>query len=264
MKNTEASLLLWRLEWVNTYRVCSRETYENFLFRFHPSLKRSENAPESEADNKPSATMAATQRTNKEMQIKSKAALAKATDPLEKLQLACLSRGATGIKGLARKFKIMDDDGNRSIDFKEFEKGLREYGLTEFDKATMQEVFQIFDKDGSGTIDFDEFLVKLRPPMSQHRKALIFQAFDKLDKTGDGIITVEDLRGVYNVKKHPKYLNGEWTEDQCLKVFLDSFDSQDKDGKITKDEFQNYYSGVSASVDSDAYFDLMMKQAWKL
>lgn len=59
-------------------------------------------APESEADNKPSATMAATQRTNKEMQIKSKAALAKATDPLEKLQLACLSRGATGIKGLAR------------------------------------------------------------------------------------------------------------------------------------------------------------------
>ena len=61
-----------------------------------------------------------------------------------------------------RKFKIMDDDGNRSIDFKEFEKGLREYGLTEFDKATIQEVFEKFDKDGSGTIDFDEFLVKLR------------------------------------------------------------------------------------------------------
>ena len=61
-----------------------------------------------------------------------------------------------------RKFKIMDDDGNRTIDFKEFEKGLREYGLTEFDKPTMQEVFQKFDNDGSGTIDFDEFLVKLR------------------------------------------------------------------------------------------------------
>jgi hypothetical protein len=48
------------------------------------------------------ATMACTQRTNKEMQIKSKQALQKATDPLEKLQLACLARGATGIKGLAR------------------------------------------------------------------------------------------------------------------------------------------------------------------
>ena len=69
--------------------------------------------------------------------------------------------------------------------------------------------------------------------MSNARKNLINQAFVKLDRTGDGIITVEDLKGVYNVKKHKKYMNGEWTEEQCLRQFLDSFDSQDKDGKVT-------------------------------
>ena len=68
--------------------------------------------------------------------------------------------------------------------------------------------------------------------MSKHRKDLIFQAFQKLDKSGDGVVTVEDLKGVYSVKKHPKYLNGEWTEEKCLRGFLDSFDSQDKDGKV--------------------------------
>ena len=68
--------------------------------------------------------------------------------------------------------------------------------------------------------------------MSNHRKDLINQAFRKLDKSGDGIVTVEDLKGVYNVKKHPKYLNGEWTEDRCLRQFLDTFDSNDKDGKV--------------------------------
>lgn len=69
--------------------------------------------------------------------------------------------------------------------------------------------------------------------MSQGRKDLIMQAFKKLDKTGDGQITVEDLKGVYNVKKHKKYLNGEWTEDQCLREFLDSFDTPDnKDGVV--------------------------------
>ena len=36
--------------------------------------------------------------------------------------------------------------------------------------------------------------------MSRNRKSLIAQAFRKLDKTGDGIVTIDDLRGVYNAK----------------------------------------------------------------
>lgn len=61
------------------------------------------------------------------------------------------------------------------------------------------------------------------------------QAFRKLDKTGDGVITIEDLRGVYNAKHHPKYQNGDWTEDQVFRAFLDNFDSPyDKDGKVSE------------------------------
>lgn len=62
------------------------------------------------------------------------------------------------------------------------------------------------------------------------------EAFRKLDKTGDGVITIQDLQGVYNAKYHPKYQNGEWTEDQVFRTFLDSFDSPyDKDGKVPED-----------------------------
>lgn len=69
--------------------------------------------------------------------------------------------------------------------------------------------------------------------MSQARKEVVMQAFRKLDKTGDGVITIEDLRGVYNAKSHPKYQNGEWTEEQVFRKFLDNFDSPyDKDGQV--------------------------------
>ena len=208
--------------------------------------------------------MAATSRSNYELKRASKEALDRTTDGVEKLRLACLARGASGIKGLGRTFRVFDDDGNKSLDFQEFKKGLRDYGI-HMDPQEVQEIFDAFDRDGSKVLDFDEFLVALRPPMTKGRKKIVHKAFNKLDKTGDGLITNDDLRGVYDVTKHPKFVSGEWSEDECFRNFLKCFDSPcDCDGVITLDEFINYYSGVSASVDNDAYFDLMIRSAYKL
>lgn len=60
--------------------------------------------------------------------------------------------------------------------------------------------------------------------MSKARRNLVSEAYRKIDKNKDGHITVDDLKGVYCVKKHPKYLSGEWNEEKCLREFLDSFD----------------------------------------
>ncbi|XP_070599546.1 calcyphosin-like protein [Erythrolamprus reginae] len=208
--------------------------------------------------------MAGTARHDREMSIQAKKRLANTSDPIERLRLQCLARGSAGIKGLGRVFRIMDDNNSRTLDFKEFMKGLHDYAVL-IDKDEAERIFQIFDKDRNGTIDFDEFLLTLRPPMSNARKEVIMQAFRKLDKTGDGVITIEDLQGVYNVKHHPKYQNGEWSEDKVFRTFLDNFDSPyDKDGQVTTEEFMNYYAGVSASIDTDVYFIVMMKNAWKI
>jgi hypothetical protein len=95
--------------------------------------------------------------------------------------------------------------------------------------------------------------------MSSIRLKLIKMAFDKLDRFRDEKITVDDLKSFYNVKKNPKYLNGEWSEEQCLKSFLDSFEIEfHKNNMISYDDFINYYAGVSASIEHDCYFDVIL------
>ncbi len=52
-------------------------------------------------------------------------------DPiLAKLKSQLAGRGAKGIIGLGRAFRIMDDDGSRTLSFAEFKKGIKEVGLS--------------------------------------------------------------------------------------------------------------------------------------
>ena len=54
------------------------------------------------------------------------------------------------------------------------------------------------------------------------------------------------------------------SEEEVFAKFLESFGDQDGDGLISKEEWYNYYCGISASVDSDEEFVLIITNAWKL
>ncbi|XP_074594261.1 calcyphosin-like protein isoform X2 [Brevipalpus obovatus] len=187
-----------------------------------------------------------------------------AREPIHRIRLACLARGATGILEFGRVFRRFDNDASGSLKMDEFTQGVQECGLNLTDEE-MSELFAQFDADNSGSVDYNEFLRAIRPPLNQHRLSLIDLAFTKLDATKDGKIEIDDLKHHYNVHNHPDYLNGKRTEEEILKDFLAKFEQGGIiDGVITKEEFIDYYSGLSASIDNDMYFDLIMRQAWKL
>ena len=90
-----------------------------------------------------------------------------------------------------------------------------------------------------------------------------------LDRTGNGIVDLEDVKGVYNARNHPDVRSGKKTEDEILVEFLDTFEAHHatykedtRDHRINFEEFVEYYNHVSASIDDDRYFELMMNNSW--
>jgi Ca2+-binding EF-hand superfamily protein len=182
------------------------------------------------------------------------------------------ARGTRGILGLARLFKIIDDDNSKSLNLQEFAKVLKDLRL-DFQAPEAKRLFDLFDRDRSGQIDYDEFLRGVRGPLSENRTNVIRAAFNKLDANKSGDITLEDVRGVYNAKNHPAVRAGKKTEDEILAEFLDTFeqhhalhtgDSRGRNNTVTFEEFTEYYANISCSIDDDRYFDQMIRTAWNL
>jgi Ca2+-binding EF-hand superfamily protein len=113
----------------------------------------------------------------------------------------------------------MDDDNSKSLNKPEFNKAMQDFALG-FTPKQCSDLFDYFDVDNGGTISYDEFLRAVRGPMNMARKKCVAQAFKKLDKDGNGWIDINDVRGVYNAKKHPDVIAGKKSEDDILKEFL--------------------------------------------
>lgn len=73
------------------------------------------------------------------------------------------SRGARGIIGLQKQFKIMDDDRSMDLDQYEFKKAIKDFRVGVSDRDA-DRLFNIFDRDRSGKISYDEFLRSVRVP----------------------------------------------------------------------------------------------------
>jgi Ca2+-binding EF-hand superfamily protein len=182
---------------------------------------------------------------------------------LTKIKSLIRERGNTGIRALGRLFRIIDDRGNGLLDREEFRYGLQDFGIALTDEE-FGLVMDQFDRNGDGVISFDEFLVTIADPPNDYRKSLINAAFDKLDNTKDGQVTIEDVQNRYDAKGHPDVVSGRKTEKEVLEGFMSLWDTQNKDGVVTRSEFTQYYSEISAGIEDDDYFANMIGAAWGL
>lgn len=186
---------------------------------------------------------------------------------IEKLKKEFKARGTgnnISLLNLKRRFKIMDDDGSGNLCFNEFKKALKEFAW-EYTDNDYRALFDYFDRDSSGTISYEEFIYGVRDKLKENRLNLVLQAFNLLDTSGDGIISFDEIASKYDCSKHPDVLSGKKTPQKVYHEFMSTFeDSKTADGKITKEEFIDYYTNLSVGIENDDYFELMMRNSWHI
>jgi len=173
---------------------------------------------------------------------------------METVRTALAARGGTTFRHLAREFRIMDDNRDQRLSFTEFHEGLTDLGLRHFGWTLVQwqGLFGLFDSDGSGNVDMTEFLKGVRGSLNADRRVFVDKAFSILDKSRTGTITMRDMQQTYK------------GEPEQIKCVMHAFGDKNHDGEITRDEWYDYYSGLSANFDTDQEFELMMRNAWHI
>jgi hypothetical protein len=79
------------------------------------------------------------------------------------------------------------------------------------------------------------------------------------------------LQEAYGIEKNPHFMNGEWSRDRVIEKFFDDFlypgayrAGLDPSQRVSKQEFVDYYLGLSITIDRDIDFDYIMRNNWKI
>lgn len=172
-------------------------------------------------------------------------------------------KGLDSIMGLEKYYKSLDKDGNGRLEFPEFLEGMMQQNILRSDSECLA-IFKYFDEDNSGALDYREFMSVVKGKLSEARKAVVNEAFDFLDLSGDGVLQPEDLKQRYRSFAHPDVRAGIRSEEDTFKEFLEHFDTVCGDLTVSRVEFQRYYEGMSATIPNDKFFDTMIRNTWHL
>ena len=183
---------------------------------------------------------------------------------ISKLKGALKTFGALGYVTLERKFRALDQtDRSKLVTLSELKAVLKSMNITVLGEVETRQLFEHFDMRDLRAVDYDDFMRGIRDPLTTSRWNLIRAAFAQLDQDGRGVVDASLLAEHYDPSQHPEVIAGRCSPQHVLEEFLSTFDvGGEVSGKVTLPEFTSYYANLSANIDNDDYFELMLCGAW--
>lgn len=122
---------------------------------------------------------------------------------LNRIKLGLKQKGINGVLNLSTWFRKADKNKSLTLCRSEFCWVLKEAGF-HLTKNEFDNIFRYFDKNCDDEISYNEFMQLIRGEMNERRLNAVAIAFKKLDKVGNGKISFEEIKLLYDVSKHPE------------------------------------------------------------
>jgi len=128
-------------------------------------------------------------------------------------------------------------------------------------------LFNVLNKNNN-IISIDQLINLIKGNLDEKRKIIIVTIFEKIDSGKKGKISIQLLKEIFNAKNHPEVLKGIKSQEGVFEQFCNSLDlycevnDVQNNGSLTLENFIDYYSGVSACIHDDVYFENFLKGIW--
>jgi hypothetical protein len=191
----------------------------------------------------------------------------KVGDPLIDDFRDSMPKTVRGVLGFRQLFLALGGHREARIPVAELEAKISAFGL-HYRPENLERLYRNLDREKKGQLPIGVFVSAVRPGMAMARKDFAIQAFTLIERCCTGAIsgkpatvTLGDLLRLYDSQQHPEVLLGVMQPEEVKKEFAASWAVKEST-VITKDEFLEYYADLSACIDSDDYFELLVRNAW--
>ena len=163
------------------------------------------------------------------------------------------------------KLKSYEDQNTKSIFFEDFIRTLQEMRIN-LPSEILLSFFNSLNPDFNNRVSLNNLINIIKGNIDERRKLFVVGKFANMDTEKKGMLSVNLLKNMYNSKQHPDVLLGTKSEKEVFDQFCDTIDIFIKingiSDMITFEQFIDYYSGISASIPNDIYFEDLLNGVW--
>lgn len=205
----------------------------------------------------------------------------KENESLVKFRKLLVSLGTKSIFRFQKMLSIYDRDNSGFISFDNFYT-IFQSNYIDIPLVDIKSIFGLFDNNNNEKqinsaseykIKYDLLLKSIIGNISIKRRALIQKVFDSFSRDKNGKILISDMKNRFNPSRHPDVLKGSKTENKILGEFLDFLEIfreyyNNLHGGYTFNigfqEFLEFYSEISLSIEDDKDFENLLINCWDL